>query len=151
MRCSKVKKLISSYIDDEISQKERELIELHARKCGSCAAAIEEIRKVHDLFVQAERFSAPYGFSTKVMANVTERNDGKFSWILLSAKLAEMVVLLMIVGMGTIAGTYLASSFSQTKGGNLVSSLPLDIFNATPPDSLGGAYLAMTEGRDEKR
>jgi hypothetical protein len=33
---------------------------------------------------------------------------------------------------------------------NISSSFSLDVFDATPPGSLGGAYLALTEVKNEK-
>lgn len=151
MKCSKVRKLISAYIDSEVSPKERETVGFHVKECDSCAAILEEMQNMHNLFAQVEKFNAPFGFSVKVMANVTTGNESRFSWIWFSGRLAQAVVLLMIAAMGTISGKFVAGSITSTKGNTIVSSLSLDVFNATPPDSLGGAYLAMMEGSDEKR
>jgi hypothetical protein len=56
-------------------------------------------------------------------------------------------VIVIIVGIA--AGKVMTNSSSSTTT-NIASSLSLDLFDAAPPGSLGGAYLAMTEVRNEK-
>jgi anti-sigma factor RsiW len=151
MRCTKARRLISSYVDGEISKRERELLESHIKDCRACSKEVEKLRDVRGLFAHSERFSAPHGFSTRVLANVEANKTGGFQWIPLLKKFAGVIVVLVMISMGIISGGILGRSFSLQKAGNLVSSFSLDIFNATPPDSLGGVYLAMTEERNERQ
>jgi hypothetical protein len=52
--------------------------------------------------------------------------------------------------VGVLAGRAMTGSSPATQITNIASSLSLDLFDATPPGSLGGAYLAMTDARNEK-
>ena len=70
MHCAEIRKLISLYIDDRLSPDEKEAFSSHTRNCSGCQEALEEARAVHELFASAERFSAPYGFTTRVLANL---------------------------------------------------------------------------------
>ncbi len=149
MRCPKTK-LISSYVDGELSAREKDLFESHINKCRECAGELKELQKIHGLFAGAETFKAPHGFSTRVLANIRKketRRFGEFFHIL--AKSAEGFAVLVLILVGIILGSFLSKTLVSEKG-NVVVSLSLDIFEPAPPDSVGGVYLAMTEAKNEK-
>ncbi|MBI5635291.1 MAG: zf-HC2 domain-containing protein [Nitrospirae bacterium] len=150
MNCSKTDKLISPYIDGELKAEAKEAFEAHMKACYACSMAVEQVRKQHNLFAQAKQYKVPYGFSTRVMANVSAERTGWFSLTPLFARFAGAIVLLMIISIGMISGGFLSGSLMQTKMVSMTSALSLDLFDPMPPDSLGGAYFAMTEVKDEK-
>jgi len=150
MRCKKAKELISPYIDGELSEGERESFESHMKDCGNCRSEFEETRNVHNLFAGAERFSATYGFSTRVLANLETKTRRNGLFVPLFARFAGVVAVLMIIGIGIVSGRFIGRSFSFQKPGNIAAFFSLDTFNATPPDSVGGVYLAMTEVNNDK-
>ena len=104
---------------------------------------------MHHLFAHGEKFKAPYGFSTRVIANITSEKAKGFSWIPLFTRFAEVIVLLVIIFTGIISGSFLSDRLMAEKKTLIRSSFSLDIFEPTPPDSLGGAYLAMAEVKNE--
>jgi hypothetical protein len=55
-----------------------------------------------------------------------------------------------IIAAGIFSGSLLINADVTGKARGIASSLALDVFESAPPGSLGGAYLAMTEARDEK-
>lgn len=150
MNCSKTDKLISPYIDGELKAEDKEAFESHMKVCLACSMAVAQVRKQHNLFVQAKQFKAPYGFSTRVMANISAEKTGGFSLTPLFARFAGAIVLLMIISIGIISGSFLSGSLMHTKMVSITSALSLDLFDPMPPDSLGGVYLAMTEAGYEK-
>ena len=76
MRCSKIK-LISPYIDGELSGEEKDILELHMNECRECAQELEDLRKIRELFTGAETFKASYGFSTRVAIARALANNAK--------------------------------------------------------------------------
>jgi len=148
MGCSK-RKLISSYIDGELNKDKRRLLESHLSGCSECARELEELQKIHMLLAGAEPFKAPRGFSTRVLANIREKETRKFGgFVHILAKSAEGFAVLVLIGAGIILGSFLSKPLVFEKG-NVVASLSLDIFEPAPPDSVGGVYLAMTEAENE--
>jgi anti-sigma factor RsiW len=149
MRCSKTK-LISLYFDGELSAEERALLESHINKCQECAGELEELQKIHKLFASASTFKASYGFSTRVLANIRAKETKRLvGFVHVFAKSAAGFAVLVLIVVGIILGSFLSKNLVSEKG-NVVASLSLDIFAPAPPDSLGGAYLAMMEVKYEK-
>jgi hypothetical protein len=56
----------------------------------------------------------------------------------------------MLITVGITSGTFLVKGIMPEKAGNEIASLHLDVFESAPPGTLGAAYLAMAEGRNEK-
>jgi anti-sigma factor RsiW len=150
MNCSKAEKLISPYLDGEVSVKEQGLFEAHVKECRVCAGKFEETRAVQTAFGQAMRYRAPGGFSARVMDTIQGNAQARPSFVLLFTRLAAAVVILILIGLGVMTGRFLGSDNRTDKAAEAAAFLSLDIFNATPHDSPGGAYLAMTEGKYEK-
>ena len=148
MRCSKAGKYLSPYFDGELGARDSALLETHLAQCDRCADELERVRQLHGLLSQAQRFSAPPAFHSKVMGRVIGRQTKGFSLFPVFIRFAEVVVLVLAITAGIMSGGLLISAFTpQHKGAQLISSLSLDTFEALPPDSLGRAYLAMTEER----
>jgi len=149
MRCLK-RKLVSPYIDCELSVEERNLFESHINECRECAGELKELQKIHELFAGAETFKAPHGFSTRVLSNIREKETRRFEgFVHILARSVEGFAVLVLIFVGIILGSFLSKTLVSEKG-NVVASLSLDIFAPAPPDSVGGVYLAMTGVKNEK-
>ena len=145
MRCSKATKLFSSSLDEELSEREKMSFETHLKNCGGCRAKFDEIRNVHQMFARAERFNAPYGFSTRVMANLSEEQSKQRWFIPLFMRFAEGLLVLAVITTGILSGNFLIQTSLTRSERNIATFFSLDAFDATSRDSVGGAYLAMLE------
>jgi anti-sigma factor RsiW len=150
MSCPKTK-LISAYLDMELKGSDKAALETHLQGCVQCGTALKDMRSLRSAFANAERHQAPYGFASRVMARTAELEKKRTPWhVPLFVRFAEAAVLLVVITVGIFAGKGMTSSSSAAPTMNITSSLSLDMFDATPPGSLGGAYLAMTEAGNEK-
>jgi len=147
MRCSRAGKYLSSYIDGELQAYDRVLLESHLAQCSGCARKLEELRRVHSLFVDAERFSAPRGFSAEVINKVSAQPLRGFSLIPFFARFAEVAAVLLAITAGTMSGSILTNALTPYQRESVVASLSLETFETMPPDSLGSAYLNLLEER----
>jgi anti-sigma factor RsiW len=150
MKCSKTHKLISPFIDGELSERDMKTLKDHMKVCHKCLAEFEENKELQNLFANVDRFKAPYGFHTRVMANISSGKTRVISGIPVFARFAEAFVIVAIIAIGVFSGSFLIKGHMPDKAREVMASLSLDVFDPTPPDSLGGAYLAMAEVRDEK-
>jgi anti-sigma factor RsiW len=73
MKCRHARKSISQYVDNELTPDERKDFDSHIRSCDSCRNELKETQALHELFASAQRFPAPYGFATRVLANLEEK------------------------------------------------------------------------------
>ncbi len=149
MRCSKARKLLSPYIDKELTKAEAELFDVHVRNCIKCRTMLEEIQAIHHTFSSMESLSAPLGFATRVMAHVQEKKTRRLSLFPVLGRLIEVAVVILMIIIGTRVGGLLGTAFTGQKT-SITSSLSLDTFEAVQPNSIGGAYMAMMEGNNEK-
>lgn len=150
MSCSK-SNLVSPYLDKELGADEMIAFEAHLRGCNHCTQQFEELRALHSAFSSVQRRQAPYGFAARVMARTAEREKKKAPWFFapLFVRFAEAAVLLVVITLGIAAGNAVTNG-RPASAANVASSFSLDLFEAAPPGSLGGAYLAMMEAGNEK-
>ena len=150
MSCPKTE-LISAYLDEEVGPGEKTRFETHLQGCSSCTHTLAELRSLRAAFSNAERHPAPYGFATRVIARTAGLEKKKATWFApYFVGFAEAAVLLIVITVGILAGRVMTNGSPATTATNMASSLSLELFDAAPPGSLGGAYLAMTEVRNEK-
>lgn len=150
MKCSKAHKLISPYIDGELTEPDTKTLEDHMKVCHKCRTEFEEEKELYNLFANVDGFKAPYGFHTRVMANISSGKTRGTPGIKLFAGFAEGVLIIAVMAFGILSGSLFIRGSLPDKAGEVIASLSLDVFDPAPPGSLAGAYLAMTEVRDEK-
>ncbi len=150
MKCPKTKSL-SSYLDNEVKAKGKTSFEIHMKECAACSLRLKEMQTLLNQFASAERYKAPYGFSTRVMALATAQKERRLSRLLpLVTKFAEILILLAVINIGIASGRFVVTSITAQKTTKIASSFSLDVFDLAPPDSVGGAYIALTEVNHEK-
>ena len=116
MHCRRIIKMMSAYIDNELMPADKEAFLMHVGKCEKCGKEIEEAQAVHLLFTNAERTPAPYGFTSRVMANLEpEVQPRKGIWDIfifrpLIPRAAGVVLALAVMVFGIIAGNHLVTS-----------------------------------------
>jgi len=155
MECTRMRSMISQYMDGELSPDEKEAFLSHIRSCASCAKELEETRALRRLFASAESFPAPFGFAARVLANLEEREASGLRRLLsirpFFVRAAEVAFALAVMTVGIISGNLLVSDINSPSGQATVQeAFALNLFQATPPDSIGGAYVTLM-GADHER
>ena len=155
MKCRHVKKMISQYLDDELSLSRKREIESHIRCCASCRDGLEETRALHVLFSSAERFPAPYGFATRVLANLGEKEAHRIpslpGFTPLIFRTAQVALALVVMTIGIVSGSLLLTARMDRPGQTAVQeTFSIDLFQATPPGSIGGIYNTLMRPSYEK-
>ena len=155
MRCKQARQMISQHIDEVLAPDGRNDFASHIRDCAACREELEETCAVHRMFASAERFSAPYGFATRVLANLEEK-EGARPWSLLGfrtffLRTAQVGFALVVMVMGVVSGNLLLTDRTSPHGPMTVAeSFSLDLFQAAPPDSIAGVYVALMGASHER-
>jgi anti-sigma factor RsiW len=157
MKCSHIRNMISQYVDNELALDEKNLFTSHIQTCPACKEELEGIQSVHQLFAPVERFGAPYGFATRVMAHLEESEETGLSrlWRLLTARpfflrTVEVAFAVIIMLIGVMSGNLLVADRTPAKQTSVGETFSLDLFQATPPDSVGGVYMRLAGVNDER-
>ena len=155
MKCTHVKKMVSRYTDGELVLEEKKDFDSHLQGCASCREVLEEARALHQMFASAERFPAPYGFTTRVLANLEDKERSRLRRLLSIRPLfllpAQVALALVVMTIGVISGNLLLAERTDPIGQTIVQeAFYLDLFQATPPDSIGGIYAALMRPGHEK-
>jgi len=143
---------MSISLDQELPVKEQPTLASHLGQCAPCREAFQELRETRRSFTLAEQFNAPPGFSRRVMAGLEPAAPGHFS-SLFFVRFAEAGVLFLVIGIGVLFGHFWEPAPGPPRQPSLraeLARLSLDLFDPAPAGSLSGAYLAMTEVRDEQ-
>jgi anti-sigma factor RsiW len=155
MKCQAVRTMFSEYVDQELTPGQKEAVDLHTRDCPACREELAEQLALHGLFAAAERIPAPFGFSTRVMANLETEKEG--SWARLFARpfflrVMEVAFALIVVIIGLVSGNLITAHQppSDLTSTEVRRSFALDVFEAAPSGSLGGVYVSMTGVRNEE-
>jgi anti-sigma factor RsiW len=157
MKCSAIRNMISQYVDDELTPDEKERFTFHIENCPACEEELEEIQSVHQLFASAERFEAPCGFATRVMAHLEEGEETSLSRLrrLVTGRpfflrTVEVAFAMVIILIGVMSGNVLVADRAPARQTSIGETFSLDLFKATPPDSIGGIYVRLAGVTDER-
>jgi len=157
MNCSRIRNMISPYVDDELTPDEMRLFASHVQDCPACGKALEEVQSVHRLLASAEKFEAPDGFTTRLMAHLEEAEKTSLSqpWRFITGRsfflhAVEVAFAIIIMLVGVVSGNLLIAGRQPVKQTSVEEAFSLDLFNATPPDSIGGVFARLAGVADEK-
>jgi anti-sigma factor (TIGR02949 family) len=157
MKCSHVRNMISQYVDDELTPDEKKLFTSHIENCPACKEELEAIQSVHHLFAATETYPAPLGFATRVMAQLEEVEETSLSrlWHLVAGRpfflrTVEVAFAMVIMLIGVMTGNLLIADRTPVRQTTVQESFSLDLFQATPPDSIGGVYVKLMEANNER-
>lgn len=70
MNCRSAEELFSSFVEDELSQRERRTLENHLADCPRCSRAVEEIRATVDLLTALPSYETGPAFEEEVMDRI---------------------------------------------------------------------------------
>lgn len=72
MVCKKVRKELSSYLDNEVSSNKKVEIEKHLKRCTDCSYRLEQFEKIHTLMQKALSKELKQGFYERLSPRLEE-------------------------------------------------------------------------------
>ena len=73
--CKHVWSYISDYIDQSVTQEEREAIELHLQHCEVCSAILDSVHNILVLTADDRVFKLPLGYGERLHARIAAEID----------------------------------------------------------------------------
>ena len=138
--CQKLDRILSPYIDEQLSPSERERIEVHIEGCAACRRQLESLRATVDLLHRVPMVSPPRSFT---IAEVVPRKRA-VAFGALRAATAVAVLLLAFLFMGDALNLFEAGPVEDrlTQQDSAATPTPLggEGLDTEPELTEGGGY-----------
>ncbi len=112
MKCHQVIDRLSSWLDGELAEAERQAVDRHVETCPACRLELDRLRADRQVLVSASRPEEPPFLAARVMAEIRSTRRAPARGLLRRALVPVAAALLIAVGAGagTLLGTGLARS-----------------------------------------
>lgn len=124
MKCSKVRKKLSAYIDDALSPAEKNIIAKHLRSCPKCRKTLSDTEMTISTIKGLEEIIPPSWLTQKIMTKVKSEAKGDKN-SLLRKLFYPLHIKLPIEAVGIFLVAITALYVFRTMGPELKTSLPL--------------------------
>lgn len=128
MKHDELRLLVSSYVDGEVTMKEKKSIVAHLKVCSECRHFFEQAKKMQSDIRSLDRVELPYAFASRVAHVIEKRDEQTTEWLgleLLARNIfyaLAFVVLLMFVltksdsGVSTVSTDQILSGMNSDTG-----------------------------------
>jgi len=103
MKCSKVRRLVAAYVDDELGEAGARAIEAHLAKCPDCRAEADAVRKTLDLLGQWQPIEPRLGLDA-LRERVRQRRSRVWQPLLPIPRWAAVGLAALSIGAGASLG-----------------------------------------------
>jgi anti-sigma factor RsiW len=152
MKCSKIKKKLSAYLDGEMPEQEMQMISEHVEHCEECKAGLAAFIAVSDALNTIESIEVPLYFMTRLRQNARAQTKPvsflqRIRGLVLSGAIAAAVFASLFIG--NQAGKNLYQSIAQTTESLTAETTDvfgLSAFEEFPGGSLSDIYYELVTG-----
>lgn len=154
MKCLKVQRNLSVYLDGELTKTKVPRYENHLKNCSHCQEELNLLKGLSETLKLDKGIEPSPYFAAHFWRKIAEQKRGKgivfdfFLWPLQPVPIFVQAILIITLGIFLGKGINRLSFLSQEKNRKLSASLTLERFSNFPPNSLSRSYLYLTS---EKR
>ncbi len=122
MVCKKIRKELSSYLDNEGSFNRRVKIEKHLKRCTNCFYRLEQLKKIHTLTQEALLEEPKQGFYERLFPRLEEGEKRiglkeklfgwRYNWRLSLSPVGKMAVTISVLAIISLSLLYIWRSVS---------------------------------------
>jgi hypothetical protein len=154
MKCSKVKSLLSAYLDGAVTGNEMRALDQHIGGCGACQTAYTGIRQTQQLLAQAARRKAPNDLSLRlrlaISREIAQRRSSYLDYVLVridnAARTFAVPATAGLITAVLIFGVFMGTSALPLQAGN--ADVPL-MLNTAPQLEQSAFGTAMSSVNDD--
>lgn len=162
MNCNDVKDNLSLYIDDELNEEEKKLMDEHLKSCTECSKELEEHRKLIQMLNDLPDEEPPAGYckrlhekllnaelpriedkeKDKVLEIPKKTRSSRFKWLKYGGLAASLALILLVYGLNNnnlmSKSSNEMASYDRAEAPQAAPMEPAT--GAMPPDMNGGNY-----------
>lgn len=158
MNCKKALLYLNSYLDGELSNREKDHVESHLRSCEACCKQFDTLRRVEGILEVISVPPVPDGLASRVMAKAQKRrsfSEGKgnafwpqqwqpLKWFMAISTPMRLAACGLIVLACMLGALMSQEVFVSQKVAADIELSEMKWFDPVPPGSVGSAYLMVT-------
>lgn len=148
MKCPKVRKKLSAFLDNELKEEQRERIREHLKNCPSCVRELKELSLTWEFVKKLEGVeSSPYLWNN-LLKKISQPIFIRKRTFHILAPVAATVILIGGILTGILIGRIFYSERIFLTQKENTDFLYLNTFDDFPPDSIGGIYTTLVSSED---
>jgi len=125
MDCKKVKKELSSYLDNEINLDQKSKVKEHLKKCKACSYQLKQLRQIQSLVQKIPSQKPEPGFYERLSSRLSKKKitlkERLFGWGYIGRLSPRVAIVASIVLILSISSLYLWRSSS-------ISGVNIEVF-----------------------
>jgi len=148
VRCKKVRRKLGVYLDGELKQRQKELIEEHLKKCVDCRQELTLLAQLSEILKEWKEVECSDNFEVKVWQSISLEKGRKFSfqdvfWWAEQIFLPVGIAIILIAGVVFLNDFLSENFYPQTYDleEEYFTLSALDSFQDISPDSLSDVYI----------
>jgi TonB family protein len=107
MICEEVRSNLSAYIDNELGDNEREMIDKHLERCGNCRREYEQLIKLGSLVRDVERFEADEKHVMSIVSRARRREPApEIAWFPVTIRVALLAAIIINIALFNLFRDY---------------------------------------------
>ncbi len=113
MKCAKIKRRLSAYLDGELDAATAEMVTDHLRRCTNCSAEAERLQRAYYLLGEGSELPADPFFVTRLRARLSAADGGTISSTLQRWTWRLVMPAAVVVGLffGVMLGTQIQQNW----------------------------------------
>lgn len=145
MKCKKIQKKLSAFMDGELDEQQQELVQTHLQDCRDCQEALEHLNRIDRVLGEVSEMAVqPFFLSrlhARLQSEVSPPRSLHLAWTY--GKFLAPVAVVFGLGLGALLGVQLARNFSP--GAETTAAAEsiayTDVFSEIPSGSLTESYM----------
>lgn len=158
MNCNDVRDNLSLYIDDELNEEEKKLMDEHLKSCAECSRELEEYRKLIQMLNELPDEEPPAGYCKRLHekllnADLPEKYEAeadkaieipkktrsnRFKWVKYGGLAASLALIVLVYGLNN--NNFMSKSNNKLAYDTAEAPMEQPATEALPPDMNGGSY-----------
>jgi predicted anti-sigma-YlaC factor YlaD len=158
MKCARIRRKISAFLDGEVTEVERQLISDHLKSCERCMQELAELKQIEDILGLLEETRVPPYLMTHLKRKVADEKPKRQSCRSMAELIKHVLVPVMaaiLVIFSFVLGRGLGKAICQTKGtskltvqAELTNLTGISSLDEPTEGSLTRAYIDLVSGEE---
>ena len=150
MKCRKIQRTLSAFLDGELSEKKAMHVAEHLSRCPTCQQEATSLSSAWEALGEIREVDPSPYFWTRLSGRIAQVEERRFGGVLHRLLVPAAVIAASVAGFwigGTLYDLYREDPLEASE--KVVTSLHVDALDDFPAESIGLAYMQMVSNQGE--